>query len=246
MPIMIQLLGFLSFFVTALTFAQTSIDLEEALRNPSRSVADRDRDKNRKPSAVLRFLGVEPGHNVLDVIAMGGWYSEVLSLATGSSGKVYMHNNPISITERTRGERAERVSRLDNLVDYVGRIGNIPGSSIDFAITALNFHDVYNRSSEEAHTLLMEIYNALKPGGVLGIIDHKGSEGRDNVALHRITFEDAVDASLQAGFVLTGTSHILENPNDDHVLPPFDSGLDRNTDRFILRLKKPIQPALFR
>ena len=104
---------------------------------------------------------------------MGGWYSEVLSLATGSSGKVYMHNNPISITERTRGERAERVSRLDNLVDYVGRIGNIPGSSIDFAITALNFHDVDNRSSEEANTLLMEIYNALKPGGVLGIIDHK-------------------------------------------------------------------------
>lgn len=237
-------LGFILCFFCSLTFSQMPTNLEEALNSPSRPVADQERDQNRNPTAVLNFLGVESGDNILDVIAMGGWYSEILSLASGPLGKVYMHNNPIPITERTTNERAERTSRLENLVDYVGRIGSLPENSVDFAITALNFHDVYNRSPDEANQLLTDIYDTLKPGGVLGIIDHKGSEGLDNVALHRITFEDAVEASMRAGFVLTGTSRILENLNDDHVLPPFDSSLERNTDRFILRLEKPIQPPV--
>ena len=243
---MIRCIGLALFFFCAVSFGQTTINLEQALYSTSRTEADKQRDENRNPSAVLSFLGVEPGDNILDVIAMGGWYSEVLSLATGSSGKVYMHNNPIPITDRTSSERAERASRLENLVDYVGRIGSLPKNSIDFAITALNFHDVYNRSPEEANKLLTEIYDTLKPGGVLGIIDHKGSEGANNVALHRITFEDAVDASLQAGFLLTGTSNILKNLKDDHSLTPFDPSLDRNTDRIILRLEKPIQSNLSR
>ena len=94
---------------------------------------------------------------------MGGWYSEVLSYAVGGSGTVYMHN-PIAITERSTDERAERTSRLKNVNDFVGSIGQIPASSIDFAITALNFHDVYNRSEDDSHQLLRQIYSALKPG----------------------------------------------------------------------------------
>lgn len=229
-------------FISIISFsvvAQTAIDLDAALLNPLRPAQDKERDVNRKAPEILQFMGVEQGDTVLDVIAMGGWYSEVLSYAVGDSGTVYMHNNPIPITEGSTDERAERTSRRSNVNDFVGGIGQIPASSIDFAITALNFHDVYNRSEDDAIGLLRQIHGVLKPGGVLGIIDHEGTAGADNVTLHRITFENAVKSAVEAGFVLTGTSSILENSNDDHTLAPFDPSLERNTDRFVLRLVKP-------
>lgn len=220
-------------------FAQSAQHLAEAILDSQRPAQDKERDENRKAPEILEFMGVKQGDSVLDVIAMGGWYSEVLSYAVGGSGTVYMHNNPIAITERSTDERAERTSRLKNVNDFVGSIGQIPAGSIDFAITALNFHDVYNRSEDDSHQLLRQIYSALKPGGVLGIIDHKGTPGADNVTLHRITFEDAVTSAVEAGFVLTGTSSILKNSDDDHTLGPFDPSLGRNTDRLVLRLAKP-------
>ena len=78
-----------------------------------------------------------------------------------------MHNNPIAITERSTDERAERASRLKNVNDFVGSIGQIPASSIDFAITASNFHDVYNRSEDDSHQLPPNLFSA-PAQGVLG------------------------------------------------------------------------------
>ena len=79
----------------------------------------------------------------------------------------------------------------------------------------------------------------MKPGGILAVLDHEGTEGADNPVLHRIAFEDAVKAVVNAGFVLVGTSDLLENPEDDHTLGPFDPSLERRTDRLALKLKKP-------
>ena len=87
--------------------------------------------------------------------------------------------------------------------------------------------------------MLKSILSALKPGGVLATLDHEGTEGADNATFHRIAFEDAVKAALSAGFVLVGASDLLENPEDDHTLGPFDPSLERRTDRFVLKLAKP-------
>lgn len=127
--------------------------------------------------------------------------------------------------------------------DFVGRISDIPASSIDFAITALNFHDVYNRSSADAEQMLREIFTVLKPSGTLAIIDHEGSDDIDNSALHRITFKRAVQTSIAAGFILTDTSNLLENLKDDHTLSPFDDQIKGRTDRFILKLTKKLVHA---
>lgn len=223
-----------------IAIAQSSFSLARAMENPDRPAQDRERDSSRKAPEVLQFLGVERGDTVLDVIAMGGWYTEVLSYAVGDGGKVYMHNNPIPITERSTDERAERTSRLNNVEDYIGSIADLPENSIDYAITALNFHDVYNRSAADANSLLMDIKATLKPGGVLGIIDHKGTFGADNPTLHRIAFEDLVKAVLDAGFTLVAASDLLANPQDDHTLGPFDPSLERRTDRLLLKFQKPM------
>ena len=219
--------------------SQNTSALQQAMTNSSRPAQDKARDPIRKAPEILQFMGVKEGNTVLDVIAMGGWYTEVLSYAVGENGKVYMQNNPIPLTQRSADERNERLSRLSNVEDWIGAITDIPPNSIDFTMTALNFHDVYNRSADDADIMLKDILGALKPGGILAVLDHEGNKGADNPTLHRVAFEDAVKAALNAGFVLVGTSDLLENPDDDHTLGPFDPSLERRTDRLVLKLEKP-------
>ena len=80
---------------------------------------------------------------------------------------------------------------------------------------------------------------ALKPGGVFGVIDHEGIEGQDNPALHRMEVAAAVEALETGGFVVEEVSNILDNPADDHTLAMWDESLGRNTDRFLIRARKP-------
>ncbi|MEX0618093.1 MAG: methyltransferase domain-containing protein [Pseudohongiellaceae bacterium] len=206
--------------------------LERAMANPDRPAADKERDDSRKAPQVLDFLGLEEGMTVLDINAAAGWYTEVLSYAVGSNGTVHMQNDAGGRAEEAAATRA---GRLDN-VEQVEDIGSLPANSVDFAITALNFHDFHNSNPERAQAILADVKRALKPGGILGIIDHEGTEGADNQALHRISVEETLRAGTQAGFAVVGLSDVLDNPQDDHTVGPFDESLGRNTDRFVMKL----------
>ena len=219
--------------------AQLNVDaLEDAMQNSSRPSGDVERDPNRRAPEVLSFLGLEEGMTALDLVAMGGWYTEVLSYAVGESGEVIMQNNPGRLVDKNIEQITDRLTRLSNITHHIGPVSELPDNSVDFALTALNFHDIYNRSAEEAHSRFTEVFNALKPGGIFGVIDHEGTPDADNVALHRIAFDEAIKSITAMGFALTGTSELLHNPADDHTLGPFDPALGRNTDRFILRFVK--------
>ena len=200
------------------------------------------RDAGRQPFAVLSFLGVEPGMTVLDVIAAGGYYTEALAHAVGTEGQVYAQNPAVVLRffgGRNDLELESRIRRLPNarrLDREFSDLGLIAGS-IDVAVTALNFHDVYNRSPEQAQQLLLSIKRVLKPGGVLGIIDHDSNTGADHAALHRMPVADAIAAAEAAGFSVE-TSDLLRNPNDDRTQSPFAEGLRGKTDRFVLKLTK--------
>ena len=208
--------------------------LETAMANPDRPAADKERDASRQAPAVLDFIGLEAGMTALDVNASSGWYTEVLSYAVGSGGKVYMQNRPGGNNAEAAAAKAARLSN----VEEVGAISDIAADSVDFAMIGLNLHDFHNRDPQMAQGLLGQIMTVLKSGGILGIIDHEGSPGADNAALHRIAFDEAVKALLQAGFVLAGASDILDNAADDHTVGPFDPSLGRNTDRIVLKLLK--------
>ena len=210
--------------------------LERALTSSQRPSADKERDANRKAPQVLDFMGLESGMTVLDINASVGWYTEVLSYAVGSTGTVYMQNRPGG---RNADDAATRAARLDNVEPWNAAIAELPAGSVDFALTALNFHDFHNSNPAAAQGILMETLVALKPGGILGVIDHEGNAGADNQSLHRIAFDEAVKAILKSGFHLVATSQLLDNPNDDHSLGPFDESLARNTDRIVLKFMKP-------
>lgn len=224
-------------------FAVDEARLSAALGSSSRSDADKALDAARQPVAVLRFLGVEEGMTVLDIMASGGWYTEVLSLAVGPQGKVLMHNNPASLARGTTAEtvntrvngRLNNVERVEKTFDQL----DIAPGSVDLAITHLNFHDLYNTDPANAQAMLAAVKTALKSGGILGIADHRGNLDADNVALHRISLDTVAQAATEAGFHIVGVSDALYVDSDPRTAGPFDESLGRNTDRLLLKLMKP-------
>ena len=227
--------------------AEAPADLSTLLANSSRSAEDQARDAGRKPAAIIEFLGIKPGMRVLDVIAAGGWYTEVLALAVGPDGHVVAQNPPVilemrdganekALSARLAGNRLPNVSRMNSGFEDIATIAG----TFDAAITALNFHDIYNsRGPEAALATLQAIYTALKPGGVFAIIDHVGVAGADNAELHRIEKSLAIETAKSAGFVVEGDANILANAADDHTQGVFAEGLRGKTDRFVLKFVKP-------
>ena len=225
----------------------TADELAAALNGPDRPDADKARDAGRKPADVVVFGGIEPGMVVLDVMASGGWYTEVLSIATGPEGTVYSQNSQSSLESRGGASLKalnERLGddRLPNVVRTIGELGelNIEPGSVDAALTALNFHDTYNFNGNEAATeFLQNIYRYLKPGGVLVMIDHIGDSGGENTKLHRIPKQDVMDLIATTEFVVEAESELLANPADDHTQMVFGKDMRGNTDRFLFKLRKP-------
>lgn len=222
--------------------ATTSEETKSA--RPAKDIA---RDAGRKPAQVLTFLGVQPGMTAIDLIAASGYYTEVLSAAVGSKGTVYAQNNDYvlkmrngandkAMTKRLAGNRLPNVIRLDKGISDLG----IEPASIDLGITALNFHDIYNGSGADAALgFLKAAFAALKPGGVLGIIDHQGKADSDNSKLHRIHSALVKQTATQAGFKIEAESDLLANPDDNHTKKVFSPKIRGKTDRFLLKLRKP-------
>jgi len=219
--------------------------LDKALA--SRSQPDRDRDADRKPAQLMTFFGVEPGMTAVDIIAAGGYLTDVLAVAVGPKGKVYSQNPPVvlqmrngandkAMTERLANNRLPNVVRVDADLPAASQI--LPGS-VDVAVTAMNFHDVYNRDPAAGLAFMKTIFDMLKPGGVFGVTDHNGNDGADNAKLHRIPKHIAVETAKVAGFVVEAESDVLAHSGDDHTGGVFDPALRGKTDQFTLRLRKP-------
>lgn len=240
-------------------WAQESL-LAQQLTNSERPYSDKERDATRKPAEVLAFLGIDKGMTVVDLFAIGGYYTEVLAIAVGPDGRVISHNFPRLMSRENVveeiGARRDRYSNIEILVNNLSdgvqtaEIADIgphytdPSAytgRADAVITALNMHDFVRYGEESAQSLLKSVYTFLKPGGILGVIDHRGVDGYDNEALHRITYEELKEQLVKAGFVVEAESDILSNPLDDHSLHMRDESLGRNTDRILVRARKPAQ-----
>lgn len=211
-----------------------------------RSAEDMARDAGRKPAEVLELFGVKPGMDVIDLMAAGGWYSEVLAAVVGDSGSVTAQNPPFilafndgamgnALTARI-GDRLTNVTKVDSSWAELAA----SGAQYDFALSALNMHDTYYMQSPETSAEFMTaVFTVLKPGGVFGVIDHSGDADGANGDLHRIDKNLAIELATAAGFVVEADSDLLGNAEDDHTQGVFSPGIRGNTDRFVLKLRKP-------
>lgn len=228
----------------ALTVAELSAALSDSA---TRAEADKARDADRKPAQVVDFLGIDEGMTVIDLVAAAGYYTEVLSHAVGASGKVYMQNSPqalsgdrgartvSAIEARLANGRLANVERLDRDFSDLG----LAPDSVDAALIALEIHELVNSDdADAAANFFAAIRTVLKPGGVLGIVDHAGNPENDNRAIHRAVEAQVVALAEAAGFSLDGTSDILRNSADDRTAMIFGPDIRGKTDRFVLRLRK--------
>ncbi len=226
--------------------------LEAALADPSRPEADRARDEQRKPDRIVTLWGIQSGMTVLDLFAAGGYYTEVLAAAVGPEGKVYAHNNNFLLTVREGVYDQQMAARLaDNQLSNVERLDveiqdmTLEPESLDVINLVLNYHDVYGFTKEAGSTtegLLALFRSLLRPGGVLGIIDHAANPGPFERNLHRIDEDIVVEEITAAGFVLETQSDLLRNPDDDRTQSVFDPEIRGKTDRFVLRFRNPGAP----
>ncbi len=223
-----------------------------ALANPARPAADRTRDKARQSAAVLRFFRIAPGMTVLDLYSGGGYYTELLSYIVGSTGRVVAHNNTpyLSFAQADLAGRFApgRLPNVERLLAENNEL-QLPAARFDAVVMTDVYHDIYfvddkaGWSRIDGPRLLAEILKSLKPGGVLGVVDHAalaGAPPETGGTLHRIDPALLRREIVAAGFVLDAESDVLVNPNDDRTKSAFDPSVQGRTDQVVLRFRKPL------
>lgn len=222
--------------------------LSAALADPGRPQADKDRDAARHPAELLAMLDLKPGAKVADFIMGGGYWTRILSNAVGPAGKVYAYQPAEFIGYRAKyaNEQDEAVKGRANVVPSRESLGAVAfPEKLDAIITVQNWHDLHLKISPpgfaagEAKTL----FAALKPGGVMLVVDHTGLNSAgpfsDADKLHR---GDAVATKAEfesAGFKLAATSPLYANPADPKTALVFDPTIRGKTDQFIYKFVKP-------
>jgi predicted methyltransferase len=213
---------------------------------PGRAEDDKKQDAGRKPLEVYEWLSIGPGMTVADVFCSGGYNTTLLSHAVGERGKVYAVLEFYAEKELFDGrlykvpEVEERVKNgnLKN-VEIATHITEIPAASVDAMIIVRNYHDVeWVFEGLKRADVLKALYDALKPGGVIGIVEAATPrEGWDKES-HRLNEKVVIEDFEKGGFELAGRSDMLANPDDDHTKTGFQEGR-YNMDRYLLKFRKP-------
>ncbi|MEH6791594.1 class I SAM-dependent methyltransferase [Parasphingorhabdus sp.] len=226
-------------------------DLKAAVSAPGRAEADTKLDESRKPAEVLAFMGLEAGDSVLDIFAGGGYYSEILGRAVGPDGSVVAINPPqFTTSDQSREKWAGITARQPNVTMVPSQLPEYApaAASIDFAMLHLIYHDFYWESEQykfekmDPAVVLANLFQGMKPGGVVAVIDHVGAAGDTRAVVektHRIDPATVRSDFLDAGFVLDGESDMFLNPEDDLETNVFEPAVRGKTSRFVMRFRKP-------
>ena len=200
---------------------------------------------------MLTFFGLQPGMHVIDMFGANKYWAEIMAPAVWPTGSVVVWNPTQFLNDKRRAAFAEFAARQPNVVLISSPMETplIGSNAYDFLIMNLDYHDVYWENAErkivrmDPDAWLKRLYSAMKPGAVVGIIDHAANPGGDTrevvEKLHRIDPAVVKADFARAGFVLEESSDILRNPADDHSLLVFDEKIRGKTDRFVYRFRKP-------
>ena len=239
--------------------------IDTAIAGAWRSDANKARDQYRHPAQTLQFLGVKPGQTVVEVSPGGGWYTEILAPAMKGNGKyVAGLANPAASENAAKSVAAFKTKYADKAIygDIgIGVFGKgvadiVEPGSADVVLTFRNVHNWHMSGwDQEAFNTF---FKALKPGGTLGVVEHRLPESRSDDDMKKsgymkVSYVKAL--AEKAGFKLAGSSEVNANPKDTKdypdgvwTLPPtYQKGdVDRakfaaigESDRMTLKFVKP-------
>lgn len=211
--------------------------IEAAVAGDWRKPEAKARDADRHPVDALAFWGLKPKMAVLELQPGGGWWTDILApYARLTKGEFYATAADLDdpgLSENAKKGRADFAAKYAdesvygkvNLVNW-GPKAKLPANKFDFVLAARVFHGWANNGQADAN--LANIFNSLKPGGVLAIEQHRGKpDQKEVVAGGYVKEQTVIDAATKAGFKFEGKSEINANPKDtkDHpfgvwTLPP--------------------------
>ena len=208
-----------------------------AVADKARPGIDTYRDDRRKPAETVAFAGVSPGMTVAELIPGNGYYTRILSKTVGAKGRVF--TVPFSEPRAAFSKAIAADPAYANVTLITGAPLSISvPAPVDLVWTTQNYHDI-----RQGRAILNKaVFDALKPGGTYFIVDHSAVAGADEsvlLSLHRIDEAVVKREVLAAGFVLEAESDLLRNPADKRGQMVFDRDVNRNTDQFVLKFKKP-------
>lgn len=218
-----------------------------ALADPSRPAEQRERDAARKSAEILAFAGIKPGQKVADFIMGGGYWTRILSPLVGPKGKLYAYQ-PAEFIKFRAAYGEEQKTAVAGLANTVALSDSFEAlifpEQLDAIVTVQNYHDLFlapfPQGTGEAVT--RKLYNSLKPGGVLLVVDHVANADPENkapTALHRIDPAVARREIERAGFRFRGKLDLLRSTADPHSASVFDPAIRGKTDQFIFKFVKP-------
>jgi predicted methyltransferase len=230
-----------------------STKLHEAVADPRRSVANRARDRYRHPAETLNFFEVDANDRVVEIWPGRGWYTEILApyLAAGG-GKLYVAAptwgaDGINSLKQAHPETYRSVAVAEFPIFDTNAM-RVPDGSADVVLTFRNVHNWrmgYRREDKQDYSAeaFRQIFAMLKPGGILGIVDHRlpesASEERERTSGY-IKVSTVRRLAEAAGFQLVATSEINANPRDTAdwpngvwTLPPTLALKEQDRERYL-------------
>ncbi|MCX7175284.1 MAG: class I SAM-dependent methyltransferase [Proteobacteria bacterium] len=212
---------------------------KRAIASPVRTDADRLADATRKPLELLEFAQLRSGQQVLDIASGGGFSAQLLALAVGNSGKAWAQ-----VTQLRPALEKRLADHPDSNITLLVRPFDDPfpadAPRLDLVTLILSYHDIVNTTVDRAK-MNRGIFNALKSGGHLILIDHSTKPGmglRQTKTLHRIDEATLIEEIRQAGLVLEASGDFLRNSADPREQAYFDMK-GTPSDKFALRFVKP-------
>jgi predicted methyltransferase len=239
--------------------------LKAAVAAPGRSANFVARDAARHPVEELSFFGIKPDMTVVELWPGGGYWTEILGPYLAKSGTYYVAlestddkegNQSVSRWHSRMAAEKDRLGTIHETTLAAGHFDIAPPGSADLVLTFRNLHNWMDGGY--APQALAACFTALKPGGVLGIEEHRGraDKPQDPKAADGYVREDyTIALAKKAGFVLVAKSEINANPKDTKdwpdgvwTLPPTLSQGDKDrakyvaigeADNFVLKFRKP-------
>jgi predicted methyltransferase len=213
--------------------------LTAAVAGDWRSEADRARDAQRHPAATLAFWGVRPNATVVEIRPGGGYWTDILApyLASGGGKLIVTSGDPEKMTPTQIEGRDRFLKRYQDNPSRYGTLGLgvfaansdkplAPAGTVDVIVSSRNFHGFVLQNIKDY--AIRSMYTALKPGGLVGIEQHRGDARRaQNPASGYMRQDWIISEMRKGGFEFVGASEINANPADtkDHpfgvwTLPP--------------------------
>lgn len=242
--------------------AQDISPLDAAVAAPNRTPANIARDKYRHPAETLSFFGAKPSDTVVELWPGGGWYTEVLAPYLAAAGTLNVVPPSGNYDQRIRAKIASDpiYAKVQVATFNSGQPLSIPTGSADVVVTFRNIHNWLDAKNPIADQVFAEAYRVLKPGGTLGVEEHRMAEEADEARqwdTGYVKVSTVRRLAEKAGFKFVGSSEINANPKDTKdypegvwTLPPtFELGdKDREkylaigeSDRMTLKFVKPSQ-----